>query len=51
LAGGTDPLMHEFKALKTPAERIEFYKRNFTDPTKAQDFRNKVAGMGHVFGQ
>jgi hypothetical protein len=51
LTSGTDPLMHEFKALKTPAERIEFYRRNFTDPTKAQDFRNKVAGMGHVFGQ
>lgn len=51
MTGSTDPLMHEFKALKTPAERIGFYQRNFTDPAKAQDFRDKVAGMGHVIGQ
>lgn len=51
LTGSTDPLMHEFKSLKTPQERIAFYQRNFTDPTRAQEFKNKVAGMGHVFGQ
>lgn len=53
LTGSTDPLMHEFNALKTPAERIGFYKRNFSDPGKAQEFRDKVAGMGHlnVIGQ
>jgi hypothetical protein len=51
LSGGTDPLMHEFQALKTPQERIGFYQRNFSDPEKAKEFRNKVAGMGHVFGQ
>jgi hypothetical protein len=53
LTGNTDPLMHEFNALKTPAERIGFYKRNFSDPQKAQEFRDKVAGMGHlnVIGQ
>src|ERR1700685_213161 len=48
LTGNTDPLMHEFNALKTPAERIGFYKRNFSDPQKAQEFRDKVAGMGHL---
>jgi hypothetical protein len=51
LTGSTDPLMHEFKALKTPQERIGFYQRNFTDPAKAQEFRDKVAGMSHVIGQ
>lgn len=51
LTGSTDPLMHEFKSLKTPAERIGFYQRNFTDPAKAQEFRDKVAGLGHVIGQ
>jgi hypothetical protein len=53
LTGSTDPLMHEFSALKTPAERIGFYKRNFSDPVQAQQFRDKVAGMGHlnVIGQ
>jgi len=55
LTGTTDPLMHEFKSLNTPADRIAFYKRNFSnakDPAAAAEaFRNKVAGMGHVFGQ
>lgn len=53
LTGSTDPLMHEFQALKTPAERVGFYKRNFSSPAQAQEFRDKVAGMGHlnVIGQ
>jgi hypothetical protein len=55
LTGTTDPLMHEFKSLNTPADRTAFYKRNFSnakDPAAAAEaFRNKVAGMGHVFGQ
>jgi hypothetical protein len=51
LTGSTDPLMHEFNALKTPAQRIGFYQRNFTNPAEAQQFRDKVAGMGHIFGQ
>lgn len=50
LTSATDPLMHEFKSLKTPAERIGFYKRNFTDPQRAQEFKEKVSGMNHVFG-
>ncbi len=53
LTSHTDPLMHEFKALKTPGERIEFYKRNFHERGKAEDFKNRVTGMDHlnVFGQ
>jgi hypothetical protein len=53
LTGTTDPLMHEFKSLQTPQQRIGFYKRNFSDPAQAQEFRDKVAGMGHlnVLGQ
>lgn len=49
LMGNTDPLMHEFAALKPGAERQGFYKRNFgTDAKKMEEFRDKVAGMGHL---
>jgi hypothetical protein len=55
LTSSTDPLMHEFASLKTPADRTAFYKRNFSnakDPVAAaQAFRNKVAGWQHVTGQ
>lgn len=53
LTGNTDPLMHEFNSLQTPQERVGFYKRNFSDPAKAKEFRDKVAGMSHlnVIGQ
>jgi hypothetical protein len=54
LTGSTDPLMHEFASLKPGAERQGFYKRNFgTDAKKMEEFRDKVAGMGHlsVIGQ
>ena len=46
-----DPLMSEFQALKTPAERIGFYKRNFTSPQEAQAFKDKVSGASHALGQ
>lgn len=53
LTSQTDPLMHEFASLQTPAERTGFYRRNFSDPAKAQEFRDKVAAMRHlnVLGQ
>lgn len=51
LTSSTDPLMHEFKALKSPEQQAEFYKRNFTNREAAKEFRDKVAGMGHAFGQ
>jgi len=50
LTGQTDPLMHEFMALKTPQDRIAFYRRNFSDPAKAQAFKDRVAGVSHVTG-
>lgn len=50
LTSSSDPLMHEFGSLQKPEERIAFYKRHFSSPAEAQDFRNKVAGMGHVLG-
>jgi hypothetical protein len=53
LTGSTDPLMHEFQSLKDPQQQAEFYKRNFKSREDAKQFRDKVAGMGHlnVIGQ
>ena len=51
LTGSTTPLMHEFNALKTPAERSAFYSRNFGSAKEAEEFRNKVSGMKHALGQ
>lgn len=50
LTRSTDPLMHEFKALKTPAERTAFYGRNFHDAKSAEAFRDKVTGTSHALG-
>lgn len=41
LTGQTNPLMHEFLALK-PEERAGFYRRNFSTPEAAQDFKHQV---------
>lgn len=54
LTSSSDPLMHEFASLKTPAERSQFYRRNFEgNQKKMEDFRDKVAAMKHlnVIGQ
>ena len=51
LTSHVDPLMSEFQALKTPAERIGFYKRNFKSPEDAQAFKDKVSGASHALGQ
>jgi hypothetical protein len=51
LTSHIDPLMSEFQALKTPQERIGFYKRNFTSPQEAQAFKDKVSGASHALGQ
>lgn len=50
LSQHTDPLMHEYLSLK-PEERAGFYRRNFTSPQAAQDFKNKVKGISHATGQ
>jgi len=44
LVGQTDPLMHEFMALK-PEERAGFYRRNFKSAQEAQAFKDSV--MAH----
>lgn len=53
LTSTTDPLMHEFNALQSPQARVDFYKRNFSNRADAEQFTNKVKGMGHlnVIGQ
>lgn len=44
LTSTTDPLMHEFLSLK-PEERAGFYKRNFSTPQQAQEFKHKVTAI------
>jgi hypothetical protein len=53
LTSTTDPLMHEFNSLQTPQQRVDFYKRNFSQRQDAEAFTNKVKGMSHlnVIGQ
>jgi hypothetical protein len=50
LTSKVDPLMSEYQALKTPAQRTGFYKRNFTNAQEAQEFKDKVTGTNHVVG-
>jgi len=42
--------MHTYDALKTTADRVEFLKRHFDTPEKAQDFINKKRAHSHVGG-
>jgi hypothetical protein len=52
LTGTVDPLMAEFKSLKTQQQQTDFYARNFgQDRAAMYDFRNRVAGANHVLGQ
>lgn len=48
LTGHTEPLMHEFNALKTRQERVDFYKRNFHERGQAEAFTNRVSAMGDM---
>jgi len=41
LTGSTNPLMHEYLALK-PADQAGFYRRNFSTPQQAQAFKDQV---------
>lgn len=50
LMNDSDPLMHTYDALKTTADRVEFLKRHFDTPEKAQDFINKKRAHSHVGG-
>lgn len=40
----TDPLMHEYLALK-PEEQAGFYRRNFSTPQQAQEFKNQINAL------
>jgi hypothetical protein len=44
LSRQTDPLMHEYQALK-PEDQAGFYRRNFATPQQAQDFKNQVNAL------
>lgn len=53
LSGKTNPLMHEYLALK-PDEQAGFYRRNFSNPQEAQAFKDEVNALKkhtHAFGQ
>jgi hypothetical protein len=51
VTGSVDPMMAEYKELKTPAERVGFYKRNFKSAADAAAFKAKVQALSHVLGQ
>lgn len=48
--GAAGPLVHEFLSLKTPAEKSQFYRRNFSNPQEALQFRNKAQAAEHSLG-
>jgi hypothetical protein len=41
-----NPLQAEFMSLRTPAERTEFYRRNFKDRASMEAFRDSIHGAG-----
>lgn len=44
------PLVHEFLSLKTKDQQAAFYRRNFSDPQKALQFRNQAYAASHTLG-
>jgi hypothetical protein len=44
MSGQTNPLMHEYLALK-PADQAGFYRRNFSTPQEAQAFKDQVNAL------
>jgi hypothetical protein len=48
--GAAGPLVHEFLSLKPGSQRQAFFSRNFSDPQKALEFRNKALAASHVLG-
>jgi hypothetical protein len=51
LVQSTNPLMHEYTALKSPQERTEFYRRNFATAQEAAAFKAQVQGVSHSLGR
>ena len=45
VSGQSNPLMHEYQSLKTPAEQAGFYKRNFSSRAEAAAFRDQVEAL------
>lgn len=48
--GGGGPLVHEFLSLKGKDQQAAFYRRNFSNPQQALEFRNKVRASAHTLG-
>jgi len=44
MSRSTDPLMHEYLSLK-PSEQAGFYRRNFSTPQQAQEFKDQVNAL------
>jgi hypothetical protein len=48
--GAAGPLVHEFLSLQSPAQKSEFYRRNFSTPQQALQFRNQAFAASHTLG-
>lgn len=48
--GGGGPLVHEFLSLKGKNAQAAFYRRNFSSPEQAVQFRNQTRAAAHTLG-
>jgi hypothetical protein len=48
--GAAGPLVHEFLSLKNPSDLSSFYRRNFSSPQQALQFRNQAYAAEHTLG-
>lgn len=48
--GGAGPLVHEFLSLKGKDAQAAFYRRNFSSPEQALQFRNQTRAASHTLG-
>ena len=48
--GGAGPLVHEFLSLKGKDAQAAFYRRNFSSPEQALQFRNQTRAAAHTLG-
>lgn len=48
--GGAGPLVHEFLSLKGKDAQAAFYRRNFSNPQEALQFRNQARASAHTLG-
>lgn len=47
---GGGPLVHEFLSLKSKDQQAAFYRRNFSSPQQALEFRNQTRAAAHTLG-